>query len=123
MDLSIGWVSNVRTSRNGIVSSNRQSWFVSHYGELRYVSDAEKTVQNIGAGDQAGRSDGSSESRSIMNLIAAILLAISLLISPPATDQINTCNDGLSVTYASDGSIYGDQNQDGVLSGADCEWT
>ena len=58
-----------------------------------------------------------------MNLIAAILLALSLLISPPTTDQVNTCNDGLSVTYASDGSIYGDQNRDGVLSGADCEWT
>ena len=58
-----------------------------------------------------------------MNLIAAILLALSLLISPPTTDQVNTCNDGLPVIYASDGSIYGDQNQDGVLSGADCEWT
>ena len=58
-----------------------------------------------------------------MNLIAALLLALSLLTSPSTPPQINECHDGLPVIYAYDGSIYGDQNRDGVLSGADCEWT
>ena len=54
-----------------------------------------------------------------MNLIAALLLALSLLTSPSTPPQINECHDGLPVIYAYDGSIYGDQNQDGVLSGVD----
>lgn len=56
-------------------------------------------------------------------LIAGITLIVILCLRVGSdAPSINQCGDSVRVTYADDGTLYGDQNGDGVLAGADCDW-
>ena len=65
-------------------------------------------------------------------IISVIIVSLSVAISGPAsviefedhTGIINHCSDNLPVKIdANSGTIYGDQNGDGILSGIDCDYT
>lgn len=59
---------------------------------------------------------------SLAAMAVGIAATVILIANPPENEPTDQCNDGVAVTYAADGTIKGDQNKDGKLSGDDCDW-
>lgn len=68
------------------------------------------------------------DNRLLAGLAAAgtIVLGAAIYFGPintePADISVNHCHDGIEAIYTVDGQLFGDQNQDGQLSGDECDW-